>query len=159
MASKWDWWTRGRITDFAQKTDGTVRQRLFPVWYYWVSVVLDARPIVALPGSDGWRVPMIMSGHFTGPATNDVLVDPRLPEGCLLRGRFHGVKSTVPFLPDSLVARAHLRAETGTLYPPFVRGTGFSGLRRRLEGGRAPWPFWYHPVLHLGPSRDEDLFR
>lgn len=45
------------------------------VWYYLVSVVLDARPIIARPGSAGWRVQM-MSGHFSGPVTNDVLTDP-----------------------------------------------------------------------------------
>lgn len=159
LAGKWDWWSRGRITDFSRRRDGTVRQKLFPVWYYWVSVWLDARPAIVLRDEIGWRVPFAMSGHFTGPATNDVLVDPRLPNGCLVRGRFHGVRSTVPFFPDVIVAGAHLRAETGTLYPPFAFGTGFSGLKRRLEGGTLPPPLQYKPVLDLGPRRYSDFLR
>lgn len=100
---------------------------------------------------------MMMSGHFTGPVTNDAVLDERVPGGCILRGRFHGVVSTVPFLPDEMVTKAHLRAETGTLYPPLAYGTGYSGLKRRLEGGKVPPPLWYNPVLRLGRERDSNF--
>lgn len=137
LASKWDWWTRGRITDFTQKAHGTVRQCLNPVWYYWVSVVLDARPIVALPGSDGWRVPMMMSGHSRVLSRMMFWWIPACPRGACCVAGFTGSRARFPSCPMAWSpVRTCERRRARCIRPSFAARASAACVAGSREAGR-----------------------
>lgn len=128
----WDWWGRGRIARFEVLEDGSTDQILIPVGWYWAHVRMRILPAVELPELRGWRLAGRMTGSFSGSISFDVYPGPEA--GTLnIRGRFHGISEKIPG-PHEFVTKCHLRAESGTLHLPFPRGTGWVGLKRRLEG-------------------------
>lgn len=133
--NQWDWWPRGISRDFRRREDGVTDQILIPVWWYWVQVGMRFFPPVELPGS-GWRLPGYLTGSFVGPASFD-FIPIEGTDSIMVRGRFHGAQDFVPFIPHNYVSKSHLRAEAGTLPWPFGPGTGWRGLRTRLEAERA----------------------
>jgi hypothetical protein len=137
LCSPWTWWEHGRSINFHSNDDRYTEQILAPVWWYWTRVGLRIFPPVELPGSGGHRIPLLLSRHYQGPASIDVFPNPGSSDAVLIRGRFHGVENHVPFVPLILAERVHLRAEAGTFFFPFPKGTGWCGLWRRLES-RAP---------------------
>ena len=132
----WDWWQHGRITDFTTNPDGSSDQILSPVWWFITRVGLHILPPVRLSAVNGRRVPLLLTGHFTGWSSMDVYPDE--PAGALMiRGRFHGVEYQVPAIPDRVAEGLHLEAESGTMPSPFPKGTGWVGLLQKLEAGAA----------------------
>jgi len=132
ICGPWDWWDHGRITDFTSNADGSSDQILSPVWWFITRVGLHIFPPVDLPDLNGRRIPLLLTGHFTGPSSMDVYPH----EGgnaMIIRGRFHGVEYNVAAIPDSVAEGLHLEAESGTMPPPFPKGTGWVGLLHKLE--------------------------
>jgi hypothetical protein len=133
----WDWWDHGKALDFKAGPDYN-DQVLAPVAWFITRVRMrhfHAMPFEApeFQGLTGHRVPVLLSKHFRGTATVDVFEKSAPESTVILRGRFHGVENHVPGAPTVLAAKMHLRAESGKLYWPFLQGTGFRGLLRRLE--------------------------
>jgi hypothetical protein len=137
ICGPWDWWEHGRITDFAKNGDGSSDQVLSPVWWFFTRVGLHILPPENLPGGKGRRVPLILSENFTGTSTMDVYLD-QPSNSMIVRGRFHGVKYNVPVVPDKAAELLHLNAESGTMPPPFPKGTGWVGLLHKLEAHPMP---------------------
>lgn len=132
ICGPWDWWEHGHIADFVGNNDGSSDQILSPVWWFFTRVGLHIFPPEHLPGLNGWRIPILMSGDFTGPSSMDVY--PKEGGGDLMiRGRFHGVEYHVPVVPNKAAEILHLDAEAGTMPAPFPRGTGWVGLLHKLE--------------------------
>lgn len=132
ITGPWDWWEHGRIADYTINEDGSSDQILSPVWWFITRVGLHISPPVDLPDLHGRRVPLLLSGHFTGPSTMDVYPSDR-SDAMVIRGRFHGVEYQVPVIPDSVAEGLHLEAESGTMPSPFPKGTGWVGLLHKLE--------------------------
>jgi hypothetical protein len=128
----WDWWQHGRITDFIANGDGSSDQILSPVWWFITRVGLHILPPVDLPDLEGWRVPLVLTKHFTGPTSMDVYPN-QSGDAIIIRGRFHGVQYHVPGIPNKLAEWLHLDAESGTMPAPFPKGTGWVGLLHKLE--------------------------
>ena len=133
LMGRWTWWRKGLAMDFQRHGDGSTEQVLAPVWWYWARIRIRAYAPVPSPERGGLRIPMSLSGTWVGPSTFDIFPDAGRPAWSLLRGRFHGVENHVPLFGDDIAARAHLGAESGTLFPPFPKGTGLPGLVRDLE--------------------------
>jgi hypothetical protein len=132
----WDWWEHGRITGFAVNDDGSTDQTLSPVWWFITRVGLHISPPIDLPELHGQRVPLLLTEHFTGPATMDVYPDGS-GDALIIRGRFHGVEYHVPGVPNKVAEWLHLDAESGTMPAPFPKGTGWVCLLHKLESHSA----------------------
>ena len=128
----WDWWEHGRITGFTTGADGSSDQVLAPVWWFFTRVGLHILAPLELPDLKGRRVPLLLGQHFTGTASMDVY--PGLSgDATIIRGRFHGVEEHLPAVPNRVAEWLHLDAESGTMPPPFPKGTGWVGLLDRLQ--------------------------
>ncbi len=132
ICGPWDWWEPGRIADFIANADGSSDQILSPVWWFITRVGLHIFPPVDLPDLRGRRVPLLLSGHFTGWSSMDVYPT-EAGDAMIIRGRFHGVEYHVPAIPNKVAEGLHLEAESGTMPTPFPKGTGWIGLLDRLE--------------------------
>jgi hypothetical protein len=132
ICGPWDWWEHGKITDFTQNRDGSSDQILSPVWWFITRVGLHISLPVLFPDLKGWRVPLLLTQHFTGPSSMDVYPAPH-GDSLMIRGRFHGVEYHVPVVPNAVAEGLHLEAESGTMPLPFPKGTGWVGLRHKLE--------------------------
>ncbi len=130
----WDWWDHGAITDFVANSDGSSDQILSPVSWFITRVGLHTFPPVGLSDQSGVRVPMRLTEHFTGSTSMDVYSN-ESRDGLIVRGRFHGVEYHLPAVPNKVAEWLHLDAESGTMPPPFPKGTGWVGLRRMTETG------------------------
>jgi hypothetical protein len=128
----WDWWEHGRITDFTRNEDGSTYQILSPVWWFITRVGLHIFPPVDLPDLKGRRVPLVLEKDFKGPSSMDVYPNPR-GDGMIIRGRFHGVEYDVGVGLQNITEGLHIGAESGTMPPPFPKGTGWVGLLQKLE--------------------------
>lgn len=135
LRGPWDWWDRGGAFAFQTLEDGATDQVLVPVTWYWAHVRMRLFPPAPLPELSGWRLPIKFAGSFNGSASIDIYPGPANSQ-VIVRGRFHEVILKVPG-PRDFVTECHLRAESGTLPFPFPGGTGWVGLRRRLEA-RSP---------------------
>jgi hypothetical protein len=129
----WDWWQHGRLTGFISNGDGSSDQMLSPVWWFITRVGLHIFSPVEVPDLKGVRVPLMLSKHFTGPASMDVYLY-GTGDALIVRGRFHGVQYHFPGVPNMLAEWLHLGAESGTMPEPFPKGTGWLGLLHRLGG-------------------------
>ena len=133
----WDWWDHGRTAEFTANEDGSSDQILSPVWWFITRVCLHILPPLSLPHLSGWRVPLLLDKHFTGPSSMDVYPGER-GGGIIIRGRFHGVDYQITGVPNKLAEYLHLGAESGTMPVPFPKGTGWVGLRRKLKACSTP---------------------
>jgi hypothetical protein len=133
ISGPWDWWEHGRITGFTRNPDGSSDQVLSPVWWFITRVGLHLYPPAALEELRGTRIPLLLTQHFTGPASMDVYPDPSGGAAFNIRGRFHGVEYHMPAIPNSIAEALHLGAEAGTMPLPFPKGTGWAGLLEKLE--------------------------
>ena len=136
ISGPWDWWEHGRIANFTRNADGSSDQILSPVWWFITRVELHLFPPVTSPDAKR-RVPLKLSGHFTGPSTMDVYPHDS-GNAIVIRGRFHGVEYHLPAIPDVIAEWLHLDAEAGTMPAPFPKGTGWVGLLHELEAHRIP---------------------
>ncbi len=127
----WDWWLHGGAREFSLNNDGTSDQILLPVWWFITRVTLHILPPIALPGTAGVRIRLMLGRYFVGPATIDIFPD-HSSRSLIIRGRFHGVEYTVPCLPTSCGCYLHLGAESGTMPFPFPKETGWVELERRV---------------------------
>lgn len=132
ICGPWNWWKHGRTTGFATNRDGSSDQRLSPVWWFITRVNLHIHPPVYLPELNGLRVPILLTGHFTGTSSMDVFRG-KSGEALIIRGRFHGVDYHVPGVPNEVAEYLHLAAESGSMPAPFPKGTGWVGLLEKLE--------------------------
>lgn len=128
----WDWWEHGHIAGFTRNPDGSVDQTLSPVWWFITRVALHILPPTPLAGRKGLRVPILMTRHFSGPASMDIYPNER-NDALIIRGRFQGVEYNVAGVPKIVPEWLHLDAESGTMPVPFPKGTGWVGLLHRLE--------------------------
>jgi hypothetical protein len=132
LRGPWNWWALGRSIGFHRNADGSSDQTIAPIWWYIARVGCRVLPPVTLPdGERGVRLPIYLSRHFVGLQTID-LID-AADQHVIVRGRFHGVENHFPVGGIELVTTVHLGAESGTLFFPFPRGTGWVGLGRALE--------------------------
>lgn len=136
ICGPWDWWDHGTIADFRLNPDGSSHQTLSPVWWFITRVGLEIFPPVDLSDLRGRRVPLMLTGDFTGPSSMDVYLDPA-GGPMIIRGRFHGVEYHVPAISNNIAEGLHLEAESGTMPGPFPKGTGWVGLLRKLESRAA----------------------
>jgi hypothetical protein len=133
ICGPWDWWEHGRIADFTANDDGSSDQILSPVWWFITRVGLHIFPPGRLADMNGRRVPLLLTGDFTGTSSMDVFPN-KSDSAMIIRGRFHGVEYQVPVVPDKVAEGLHLEAESGTMPAPFPKGTGWVGLLHKLEG-------------------------
>jgi hypothetical protein len=128
ICGPWTWWLHGRTNGYRQIPDGSSEQVLSPFWWAHTRIVLHLFPPIPLV-EGGWRVPIELRRHLVGTASMDVL-ELQDGNGLEIRGRYHGVEDRIPMLPGPLAIPIHLRAEAGSSFP---RGTGWCGLRARLD--------------------------
>jgi hypothetical protein len=103
--------------------------RFKPVGYLIKILVTMADPVWSRPGGvDTCRIPMDLRGHFVGPG--EMIVTARPDGGSVLVSRWTGMRNA-SFLPTSLVATLHFKAENGT--SPLQHHTGYVGLIGCLE--------------------------
>lgn len=136
ICGPWDWWGHGHTAGFTTNADGSSDQILAPVWWFITRVGLHIFPPADLPERKGRRVPLLLTGHFSGTSTMDVYPG-ESPDTLIVRGRFHGVDYTFPGVPNKVAEYLHLGAESGRMPVPFPKGTGWVGLRHRLEASTA----------------------
>jgi hypothetical protein len=133
LRGPWTWWDHGRCLEFRLNIDESCDQILKPAAWFWTKIGMHIFPPMALPGTEGLRLPLVLSHHFVGTASFDVYPKREVDDTLIIRGRFHGVENHVPLIPLSMATKRHLRAEAGNFLFPYPRGTGWVGLHRRLE--------------------------
>ena len=132
LISPWIWWQNGRMRNYETFSNGRVEFDLWPV-RFGVRVRLTLQqPIKTEVG--GWKILGEIGGHVVGPISFEIRPQPG--GETLLIARFEGTRlnGCLPWLFGPVgFAKRHLGAERGQPGFPFRSGTGFVGLKKKLE--------------------------